>query len=325
MTQSIFRGPLDKLNPDDDLRLSPLQLAHQSAVTPPPKREVSASGRFTNRHFAVRNGFSLSSSAPGLAVADEQGIDAVRRTVTIASDDELLLALQLQFDPVTGALPGLIQGVLSFGDHSLETHLANSLQDILRGPTQLLKQSKIEASWRVSPADPVPVVLTLNAERIGRMMRWDLVPYRSHGVPTGKVLINAKAEHLESNYYWGRVAGGASSRWRDSTSRTSSRTGRREPYYVHLADREVFGVAGLRERSKREDGTELHSCTLITIPPNELMAQVHNEELRIPAVLREEDHEAWLNGTPAEAGRKVNNVKGPNDASLIEPVPTQAR
>jgi len=57
----------------------------------------------------------------------------------------------------------------------------------------------------------------------------------------------------------------------------------------------------------------------------------------MPAVLREEHHEAWLSGKPAEAksvlapypselmvarqvGRNVNNVKGPNDPSLIERV-----
>ncbi len=71
------------------------------------------------------------------------------------------------------------------------------------------------------------------------------------------------------------------------------------------------------------------------------MAQVHNEKLRVPAVLREEDHEAWLSGNAADAkrvltpypcdlvvawqfGRKVNNVKGPNDRNLIEPVASQA-
>jgi putative SOS response-associated peptidase YedK len=57
----------------------------------------------------------------------------------------------------------------------------------------------------------------------------------------------------------------------------------------------------------------------------------------MPAVLREADHEAWLNGNPAEArafltpypsdgmvawqvGRRLYANKTPNDASLISPV-----
>lgn len=31
------------------------------------------------------------------------------------------------------------------------------------------------------------------------------------------------------------------------------------------------------------------------------MAEVHNEKLRMPAVLREEDHAAWLTGSPEQA------------------------
>jgi putative SOS response-associated peptidase YedK len=199
---------------------------------------------------------------------------------------------------------------------------------------------RYEPSWRVLPTDPVPVVLTVKGERTGRMMRWDLVPFRSHGVPTGKVLINAKAENLETNYYW-------KAPWERGQRCIFSMAGfyephkfedgHKEPFYVHLSDREVFGVAGLWDRSIKPDGTEFLSCTLITTEPNELMAQVHNEKLRMPAVLREQDHEAWLNGSVVDAkaalapysselmvawqvSRLVNNPKAPDDASLIQPV-----
>jgi putative SOS response-associated peptidase YedK len=90
----------------------------------------------------------------------------------------------------------------------------------------------------------------------------------------------------------------------------------------------------------KADGTEVLSCALITTPANELMAQIHNEKLRMPAVLREEDHDAWLRGSVAEAksvltpypsdimvtwqvSRRLYANKGPNDASLIEPADGQ--
>jgi putative SOS response-associated peptidase YedK len=196
------------------------------------------------------------------------------------------------------------------------------------------------ASWRVSPTEQVPVVLNTKAGREGWMMRWDLIPYRNRGVPTGKVLINAKAENLTSNYYW-------SLPWQRGQRCLFCMAGfyephrypngRKEPFYVHLTDREIFGVAGMWDRSVMEDGTELRSCALITVPPNALLAEVHNEKQRMPAALREEDHDAWLTGTQDEAqavllpypsermaawqvSRRVNSLKAPNDASLITPV-----
>lgn len=195
------------------------------------------------------------------------------------------------------------------------------------------------ASWRVLPTEQVPVVLHSAGGRVGWMMRWDLIPFHSHGKPTGKVLINAKVENLASNYYW---RGPWSRRQRCIFCMAGFYEphrfpdGRKEPFYVRVADREVFGVAGIWDRSMTDDGTEVHSCALITIPPNALLAEVHNERQRMPAVLREEDHEAWLRGTSAEArsvllpypdamsawqvSRRVNSPKAPNDASLIAPV-----
>ena len=197
-----------------------------------------------------------------------------------------------------------------------------------------------EPSWRVLPTNPIPVVLSLSGQRTGRMMRWDLVPWRNHGEPTGKVLINAKVENLETNYYW-------KAPWERGQrcilpmagfyEPHKFEDGRKEPFYVHEVDRDVFGVAGLWDRSVKADGTEVLSCTLITTPPNDLMARIHNEKQRMPAVLREEDHEAWLQSSPREAkavlipypsdlmvtwqvSRRLYANKSPNDASLIDPV-----
>jgi len=71
------------------------------------------------------------------------------------------------------------------------------------------------------------------------------------------------------------------------------------------------------------------------VPANRLLAEVHNEKQRMPAILAESDYEAWLAGgndqaqallkpypdelmTAWKVGRRVNSPKLPNDASLIE-------
>jgi putative SOS response-associated peptidase YedK len=96
-------------------------------------------------------------------------------------------------------------------------------------------------------------------------------------------------------------------------------------------------VAGLWERSRRADGSYVFSATLITLPANPLLAEVHNEKQRMPAILAQEDHDSWLGAEPGQAratlrpyaaelmlahavSRRVNSPKLPNDATLIEPV-----
>ena len=194
-------------------------------------------------------------------------------------------------------------------------------------------------SYRVLPTEQVPVVVARSGERVAAQMRWGLIPYWRYGVPLKASTINATVERLDS-----------APSYRDAWNRRQrcilvmggfyephvNANGSRDPFFVHLADREVFGVAGLWERSPRPDGSHVFSCTLITVPANQLLAEVHNEKQRMPAVLADSDHESWLNGTPQEAraalrpypaeemvawkvSRRVNNPRLPNDASLIEP------
>ena len=80
----------------------------------------------------------------------------------------------------------------------------------------------------------------------------------------------------------------------------------------------------------------LESCTIITLPANPLMADVHNGRARMPAILAREQHEAWLSGAVADArsvlqsypqelmvayavGKQVNSARN-NHARLIEPL-----
>jgi putative SOS response-associated peptidase YedK len=194
-------------------------------------------------------------------------------------------------------------------------------------------------SYRVLPTEQVPVVVTADGEREATLMRWGLVPWWSHGVPLKASTINATVERLEHapSYRdpWRRgqrcllVMGGF-------YEPHLNEDGSRDQYFVSLTDREVFGVAGLWERSRRADGSYLLSCTLITVPANPLLAAVHNAKQRMPAIVAESDYDSWLHGPPQQArallqpysaepmrawqvSRRVNNPQLPNDERLIEP------
>jgi putative SOS response-associated peptidase YedK len=195
-------------------------------------------------------------------------------------------------------------------------------------------------SYRVLPTEQVPVVVAESGEREAAMMRWGLIPYWAYGVPLRASTINATVERIDSapSYRdpWHRgqrcilVMGGF-------YEPHVNEDGTRDPFFVQLANGEVFGVAGLWDRSRRQDGSYVFSCTLITVPANRLLAEVHNGKQRMPAILADSEHEAWLSGAPPDArlalksypeelmvawkvSRRVNSPKLPNDATLIEPV-----
>jgi putative SOS response-associated peptidase YedK len=195
-------------------------------------------------------------------------------------------------------------------------------------------------SYRVLPTEQVPVVVREGTERTATMMRWGLIPYWANGVPLKASTINATVERIETapSYRdpWRRgqrcifVMGGFYEPHRNED-------GSKDPFFVYLNDREVFGVAGLWERSRRADGSQVFSCTLITLPANPLLAQIHNEKQRMPAVLAAQDEDAWLSASASDAraalkpypeeymvgyrvSRRVNSPRLANEPSLIEPV-----
>jgi putative SOS response-associated peptidase YedK len=60
----------------------------------------------------------------------------------------------------------------------------------------------------------------------------------------------------------------------------------------------------LWDRSIAADGTAIESVVHVTMPGNELLREIHNtgaNPYRMPTILREADHEAWLNGSMEEA------------------------
>jgi putative SOS response-associated peptidase YedK len=60
--------------------------------------------------------------------------------------------------------------------------------------------------------------------------------------------------------------------------------GTKQPYYVQPgADSDV--LAALWDRSRTAAGEDLLSCTIITMPANELLAEIHNAKRGMPLIL----------------------------------------
>jgi len=76
----------------------------------------------------------------------------------------------------------------------------------------------------------------------------------------------------------------------------------RQPFFVRLRDRGVFGVAALWDRWVSEDDDVLESCAMVTVPANERLSQLTGPLPGMPAILRRKHYAAWLGGS-LEAAR----------------------
>ena len=95
----------------------------------------------------------------------------------------------------------------------------------------------------------------------------------------------------------------------------------KRPYYITTNDQEIFGFAGLWDRSKRDDGTRVESCAIVTMPANKLMSEIYNAKQRMPAILAREDRDAWLKGATVEAFAALKQY--PDTHLVATPVSTR--
>jgi len=197
-------------------------------------------------------------------------------------------------------------------------------------------------SYNVAPTQQVPVIRAIDGVRQGSRIRWGLIPFFAKGEPPKYSTINARIETVETaaSYRgpWKRgqrclqVALGFYE-WHLNAE------GRKAPYYITVVDQAVFAFAGLWDRSVKPDGSVVDSCVHITMPANDLLREIHNtgnNPHRMPAILRPEDHDKWLQGSADDArailvqydpglmvahevSSRVNTPKN-NDATLIEAV-----
>jgi putative SOS response-associated peptidase YedK len=192
------------------------------------------------------------------------------------------------------------------------------------------------ATYNGAPTDTLPVVrLDREGRRSLDLLRWGLIPYWAKDRSIGPRCINAMAETVATKpafreafrrrrclvpadffYEWQKLPNG------------------KQPYAIGLADGSPMAFAGLWERwNDPEAGAPLHTLSIITGPPNELCAPIHN---RMPVILPRDRWRLWLGEDapsvlgllrpyPAElmraypVGPQVGNVRN-NSADLLEPI-----
>ena len=200
-------------------------------------------------------------------------------------------------------------------------YLLTSPVDLLRQLFRFMERPNLGPRYNIAPTQEVPIVrLSREGDRRELIqVRWGLVPYWADDLKIGNRLINARAETLERTpafreaYQRRRclVPADGFYEWRKSGKE-------RQPLLIRRQDRAPFAFAGLWERWRQPDGAVVRSCTIVTCPPNALVAEVHD---RMPVILAPADHARLLDAAAGD-GRSLLR---PCPAEWLEALPVSPR
>ena len=149
----------------------------------------------------------------------------------------------------------------------------------------------LQPHWNLGPTSEIlGVSEDAEGHRVLGAYRWGLVPYGVRDPSAVRNTFNARAETIASRpmfrsaFRQGRilVPVDAFYEWTAGVPK--------QPYAFVRADREPVVFAGLRERWRGADGTELRSATIITTEAGPDMP-IHDRQ---PVVLERSDWEHWL-------------------------------
>jgi putative SOS response-associated peptidase YedK len=163
---------------------------------------------------------------------------------------------------------------------------------------------KFEERSNVAPGQYVPALRLHDSSTEGVMMRWGLIPGWAEGKPPDETTETVEAGELDrSNVF--RMPWLGSQRcilplagfyvWR------LTEANHRQPYFVKVRDRQVFGVAGIWDRSVLDRDDVIESCSIVLVSATAALEDSASMQFSMPAILRRRDHGVWLNGTPVEA------------------------
>ena len=197
-----------------------------------------------------------------------------------------------------------------------------------------------EPSWNVAPTQTAGIVGKGKRGRGVALARWGLIPRWAKDRSFGSKTFNARSETIAEKPSF-RVA------YRKRRCLVPSngfyewekRDRKKQPWYFHLPDQQVFAFAGLWEDwLDPESQQNVRSFTVLTLPANADLERLHH---RMPLILETEQRQAaWLAGAHEEPAQPppepqavgtldtypvsmAVNRGGFEDPSCIEPMPAQ--
>jgi putative SOS response-associated peptidase YedK len=167
--------------------------------------------------------------------------------------------------------------------------------------------------YNIAPMQTLPVITNEKPDELS-YLRWGLVPSWSKDASGAGKMNNARSEtaadkpSFRTPFRRRRCLIPASGfyEWQQ-------REHGKAPMYIHMKDREVFGMAGLWDVWKSPEGQELRTFSVLTTDANEFMQPIHD---RMPVILRREDYALWLSDGDVPVS-KLQALMKPYDPNVM--------
>ncbi|MDQ0230025.1 SOS response-associated peptidase [Metabacillus malikii] len=196
--------------------------------------------------------------------------------------------------------------------------LASDL-NMLQEQFDFLMNEDFPIRYNIAPSQDVLVIGSNGHERIGKKMKWGLIPPWAKDKKIGYKMINARGETIDEKVSFKKpfqtkrclILSDGFYEWK--------RTGKeKQPYRFIMKDNRPFAFAGLWEQWVQEnENVSLYTCTIITTEANELTKDVHD---RMPVILQENKYDEWLDRHNNDT-LKLKKLLTPYDANLMEAYP----
>jgi len=165
-------------------------------------------------------------------------------------------------------------------------------------------------NYNVAPSHVIPIISNDDVIHF-TAMRWGLIPSWAKDQKIGYKMINARIETLfEKSSFKMAVAKRRCLVPADGFYEWKKTAKGKQPYRIITKDQSIFSMAGLWDRWMSPEGQQILSFTIITQPPNNLMADIHD---RMPAILTKEQEHLWL----------ADDIMPDQLVDMIEPYPDE--
>jgi putative SOS response-associated peptidase YedK len=156
-----------------------------------------------------------------------------------------------------------------------------------------------EGVKRLAPTMQMAVIDDIDSAEL-KLFSWGVIPAFADNFKLTYATFNAKSENLFNSPIWKQLVGKkhcvlVCEQFYEWQYQDPKKKKGPQIYAIKAANQELTLMAGLWEQwVNKETGEIKYSCTMLTNPANDLMAQIHNTKARMPAFLTFDNYQLWL-------------------------------